>query len=64
MHSIDVSDLPEPIARALAEQAEFLRKQLTRKNNGGGRQRIQFAEKLGTVIGDLSREEIYEDDDA
>lgn len=63
MDSIDVHDLPEPVARALAEQAEFLRKQFVEKKNGAVAKPIRFAERLGTVYGQLTREEIYADDD-
>lgn len=63
MQSIDVSDLPEDVARALAEQAKFLRQQLLEKKNGSVRTPIQFTETLGTVYGHLTREEIYGDDD-
>lgn len=63
MDNIDVHDLPESVARALAEQAEFLRKQFAKKKNGGAASPIEFAERLGTVYGQLTREEIYADDD-
>jgi hypothetical protein len=63
MQSIDVSDLPEKTARALAEQAEFLRRQLATKKNVSGKSRIEFAVRKGRVYGCLTREEIYGDDD-
>jgi hypothetical protein len=63
MQSIDVSDLPEKTARALAEQAEFLRRQLATKKNVSRQRRIEFAVRKGRVYGRLTREEIYGDDD-
>jgi len=63
MQSIDVSDLPEKTARALAEQAEFLRRQLAGKKNGSRKHRMEFAVRKGRVYGHLTRDEIYGDDD-
>ncbi|MBI3782853.1 MAG: hypothetical protein HY270_05565 [Deltaproteobacteria bacterium] len=63
MDTIDVHDLPEPLARALAEQADEYRKQLAVKKNGAARQPIIFRESLGDVHGRLTRDEIYADDE-
>jgi hypothetical protein len=63
MQSIDVSDLPEKTARALAEQAEFLRRQLAAKKKGSHERHIEFAVCQGKVYGQLTRDEIYGDDD-
>lgn len=60
METIDVRDLPESMARAIAEQVEYLREQLKTKQNG---RPVKFAVRKGTVYGDLSREEIYADDE-
>ena len=63
MQSIDVSDLPEKTARALSEQAEFLRRQLAAKKKGKHKRHIEFAVRQGKVYGHLTRDEIYGDDD-
>lgn len=57
MHSIDVHDLPEPIAEAVAATVNALREQLNR--NGSGKPDWS-AWSLGT-IGALDRNELYED---
>ena len=57
MEQIDVSDLPEPLARAIEAMVESVRHQL--------HPHIKHARELplweGEVIGSLTREEIYED---
>ena len=63
MESIDVRDLPEPMARAIAEQVEHLRKQLKTRQKDSIKQPIRFAVRKGTVYGDLTREDIYGDDE-
>ena len=63
MQSIDVSDLPEKTARALAEQAEFLRRQLAARKKESHKRHIEFAVRKGRVYGHLTRDEIYGDDD-
>jgi len=63
MHTIDVSDLPEPVARALAEQVEHLRRQLKARHPRGSRKPVAFVARKGTVYGKLTREEMYGDED-
>jgi len=58
MTNIDVHDLPEPMARAIAETVETLRQRLQKKKEG----RAHFSLpnwSLG-VKGKLTREEIYD----
>lgn len=63
MKSIDVSDLPEPMARAIAEQVHQLRQRLSRSSHATLPSPPEFMSRQGTVHGNLSREEIYADDD-
>jgi hypothetical protein len=62
MESINVSDLPEPVARAVAVLVESLRHQIAakaaREVQGPARELPRWE---GQVIGKMSREEIYED---
>ena len=60
MESIDVKDLPEPMARAVEALANAFRGQLA-KTNGEHKPRVELPIWEGTVIGDLTRDEIYED---
>ncbi len=64
MESIDVSDLPEPFAEAVKAVAETFRRQLAGKGEDPGKE-ASPGNKLtvcdGAVIGNLSREEIYDD---
>ena len=60
METIDVKDLPEPIARGLEVVAEMARKLAGKSANG--RNRVQLGVRDGTVYGTLSRKEIYEED--
>ncbi len=67
MESIDVSDLPEPFAQAVKAVAETFRRQLAVKEARGEEPGKKASPgKLsvcdGAVIGNLSREEIYDDD--
>lgn len=57
METIDVHDLPEPMARAIADTVEHLRQQLTRRNP-----ELPTALPVWSlgVRGDLTREEIYD----
>jgi hypothetical protein len=61
MQHIDVSDLPDPIARAIQTIVQTLRQQLVEaaaiKPRTGELPRWE-----GQVIGNLTREEIYDDD--
>jgi len=58
MDTIDVHDLPEDMARALAETVEHLRLQVRRRRSEA-RPVEQIVWPLG-VKGSLRREEIYE----
>ncbi len=60
MESIDVSDLPEPVARGFEILVEMARKMTGHTN---GQQVPQRAVRDGTVYGTLSRKEIYEDNE-
>ena len=60
METIDVKDIPEPIARGLEIVAEMARKLTDTKAKGHSR--IQLGVRSGTVYGTLSRKELYGDD--
>lgn len=60
MESIDVHDLPEAQARAIAEQVEFLRRQFAAKKTKGP---VELPRWSGKVIGRVTRDELYEDAD-
>lgn len=57
MTTIDVHDLPEPLARAVAETVRHLREQLQKKPTNGRGALPEW--KLG-VRGRVARDEIYE----
>jgi len=57
--SVDVSDLPAPIARALEVAAEMARRWTKRKTDHKPAPELSVWD--GYVIGELRREEIYED---
>ena len=59
MRSIDVSDLPEPVARALEVAAEMARHAARREKQGEKPPELSLWD--GYVIGELRREEIYDD---
>ena len=61
METIDVKDIPEPIARGLEVVAEMARK-LT-GTRAKGHNHIELGVRSGTVYGTLSRKELYEEDD-
>jgi hypothetical protein len=62
MQSIDVSDLPEPLARIIAQMVEELRRQLVQATAQPPASKVPELSRCdGTVIGTLSREEIYDD---
>lgn len=63
MENIDVSDLPEPVARAIAQMVEELRRQLGKPEAARAEQRglVKLSLIDGAVIGTLSREEIYDE---
>ena len=60
METIDVKDIPEPIARGLEVVAEMARR-LTGKS-ANGHKRLHRSVRDGTVYGTLSRKEIYDED--
>ena len=58
MEHINVEGLPEPVARAVQAMVQALREHLAKE------QKKEFAELPvwpGTVIGSLTREDIYDD---
>ncbi len=59
MQSIDVSDLPEPIARALESMIQTLRQQLAHPAPRNASHDLPKWE--GKVLGKLTREEIYDE---
>ncbi|MEX2140586.1 MAG: hypothetical protein WD894_15090 [Pirellulales bacterium] len=59
METIDVKGLPEPFARAVRAMVETLRQQLEPEEKP--RRRVKLAARPGRIIGNLTREEIYED---
>ena len=59
METIDVKDIPEPIARGLEVVAEMARKLTGTKAKDHNR--IQLGVRSGTVYGTLSRKELYGD---
>ncbi len=65
MESIDVSDLPEPFAQAVKAVAETFRRQLAVKGDELGEEPKKTPVELPLwplgVIGNLTREEIYDD---
>ena len=58
MDTIDVRDLPEPMARAIAQTVEHLRAELKRHPDDAAPQK-EVSWPLG-VKGTLRREELYE----
>lgn len=62
MQQIDVSDLPEPVARAIEAMVEALRKQLDTVALDKGEQRKELPLWQGDILGSLTREEIYDHD--
>lgn len=59
MQTINVEDLPEPVARALAAVVQTMREQL--RTTAEQRPRVKLPARPGKVIGPLTREKIYED---
>ena len=57
MDTIDVHDLPEPLAKAVAETVRNLREQLCRKESQG---EVEFPVWPLGVTGKVAREEIYD----
>jgi hypothetical protein len=58
MKTINVEALPEPVARALEAMVQALREQLAKDQKKAPRKLPVWS---GTVIGSLTREEIYDD---
>jgi hypothetical protein len=58
VESIDVKGLPEPVARAIEVMVQALRQQLAQDR---GKEPAELPVWRGTVIGSLTREEIYGD---
>jgi 4'-phosphopantetheinyl transferase EntD len=58
MESINVEGLPEPVARAVQAMVQALREQLAHDQQKAPRELPVWP---GTVIGSLTREEIYDD---
>ena len=62
MQSIDVSDLPEPLARIIAQMVEELRRQLAQATAQPPASKVPELSRCdGTVIGTLSRKALYDD---
>lgn len=64
MQTIDVSDLPEPYVRAVKAVVETFRRQLAiqgEKREQPTRRPVELPRWRLGVIGDLTREEIYDD---
>jgi len=61
VEKIDVSDLPDDIARSLADQAEHHRRQLAKKQNGHVRPLPQWAGPAPAPE-QLRRENLYDDE--
>ncbi len=59
METIDVKDLPEPIARAIEEMINTLRQQFQPKKQQKQPAKLPVWE--GKPLGKLTREEIYDD---
>jgi hypothetical protein len=58
MKHINVEGLPEPVARAVHAMVQALREQLAKEQK---KQPVELPVWKGTVIGSLTREEIYDD---
>jgi hypothetical protein len=59
METVDVHDLPEPVVRAIRDMVETLRRQFHQPPEPAGARELPRWE--GTVIGRLTRDEIYDD---
>lgn len=59
MKTIDIADLPEPVAHALEVVVETLREQF--RHTEKPRQRVELPAWPGEVTGGLTRTEIYQD---
>ena len=62
MQSIDVRDLPEPLAKAIAAVVQTIRQQAAGgRGSDASRQPANLPVWRGRVIGELHRREIYND---
>ena len=59
MKTVDVSDLPEPLARAVEAMVQAMREQLNGKEQR--KQSVNLPVWKGTVKSSLRREDIYDD---
>ena len=60
MKTIDVGDLPEPVGKAIEHVVQTLREQLQFHASAEPRRKVTLHERRGRVLGQLTREEIYE----
>ena len=60
MEHLDVSDLPEPVVRAIEAMVQALKGQFGQATPKGGSGR-ELPRWEGQVLGNLTREEIYDD---
>lgn len=63
MESIDVGGLPEPFVKAIAAMVECLRRQPADSEKGPPTKPVRLSTWPGKVLGQLTREEIYDDRD-
>jgi hypothetical protein len=61
METINVEGLPEPVVRAVAAMVQTLREQLAQETKQAKQEPTELPLWRGTVIGSLSREDIYDD---
>ena len=61
MKTIDVDDLPEPVAQAVAAMVQASREQLHAEAGPRRQERVKLPTRPGEVLGLPTREEIYED---
>jgi hypothetical protein len=61
MEHINVKGLPEPIVRGLEVIVEMVRKLAGHQAPVPRRERVTLGVRKGTVYGELTREEVYDD---
>jgi hypothetical protein len=61
MDTVDVKDLPDPVAQAIQAMVDALRAQLAENKPGNQKQPGKLPVWPGHPIGSLTREEIYDD---
>lgn len=59
MRTIDLEGIPEPIAQAIAQLVAVVRAEMRTREQSPGR--VDFLTRPGSVIGGITREEIYEE---